>query len=273
MLLKIFHQTSYRYDQPVRLCLFQLRLHPRDGRGQDVRSWATRIEGGAKQVTFRDQFQNRVDLVSARAGATEVVVTGEGEVEVADSGGMLGLHRGLVPLWLYLRETETTRPGPGIRRLAKGLSAAWRKGSPDGGDVPLLHALSAQVLSAMSYRPGTTDTTTRAEDALAAGRGVCQDHAHVFIAASRRLGFPARYVSGYLEAGQDGNEQAGHAWAEVHVDGLGWVGFDVSNGISPDDRYVRVATGLDCQDAAPVRGLRLGDSAESMTVSLQVTQQ
>ena len=273
MLLKICHQTSYHYDQPIRIGLFQLRLHPKSGRGQEVRSWSTRIEGGTREVTFTDQFHNQVDLVSAHARTNEVVVTCEGEVEVTDSSGVFGAHRGHVPLWLYLRETETTKSGTGIRELAKEFSTAWRKDSPDSDEITLLHALSAQVLSGMSYEPGTTDTTTCAEDALAAGTGVCQDHTHVFLSASRCLGFPARYVSGYLESGDDGNEQAGHAWAEIHVNGLGWVGFDVSNGISPDDRYVRVATGLDYQDAAPVRGMRRGDAVETMSVSLQVTQQ
>ena len=63
-----------------------------------------------------------------------------------------------------------------------------------------------------------------------------------------------------------------HAWAEAHVDGLGWVGFDVSNGISPDTRYVRVATGLDYREAAPISGMRYGEGAESMAVSLQIQQ-
>ena len=273
MLLKISHQTSYHYDQPIRTGLFQLRLHPKSGRGQEVRSWSTRIEGGTREVTFTDQFHNQVDLVSAHAHTNGVVVTCEGEVEVTDSSGVFGTHRGNVPLWLYLRQTDTTKPGPGIHELAEEFSTAWRKDSPDSDDITLLHALSAQVLSRMSYEPGTTDTTTRAEDALTAGKGVCQDHTHVFLAASRCLGFPARYVSGYLESGDHGNEQAGHAWAEIHVNGLGWVGFDVSNGISPDERYVRVATGLDYQDAAPVRGMRRGDAVETMSVSLQVTQQ
>ena len=273
MLLKISHQTSYHYDQPIRIGLFQLRLHPKSGRGQEVRSWSTRIEGGKREVTFADQFHNQVDLVSADANTSEVVVTCEGEVEVTDSSGVFGPHRGNIPLWLYLRETEATTPGSEIQELAESFSAEWRRGSPEGDDITFLHALSAKVLSRMSYEPGATDTTTRAEDALAAGKGVCQDHTHVFLAASRRLGFPARYVGGYLESGDNGNEQAGHAWAEIHVNGLGWVGFDVSNGISPDERYVRVATGLDCQDAAPVRGLRHGDATETMRVSLQVTQQ
>jgi len=67
-------------------------------------------------------------------------------------------------------------------------------------------------------------------------------------------------------------QDASHAWAEAHIDGLGWVGFDVSNGISPDERYVRIATGLDSRDASPISGVRLGSAAESMIVSLQIQQ-
>ena len=68
------------------------------------------------------------------------------------------------------------------------------------------------------------------------------------------------------------DQDASHAWAEAHVEGLGWVGFDVSNGISPDERYVRIATGLDYRDAAPVSGMRMGTANESMIVSVQVQQ-
>jgi transglutaminase-like putative cysteine protease len=102
---------------------------------------------------------------------------------------------------------------------------------------------------------------------------VCQDHAHIFIAAARSMGYPARYVSGYLMMEDRVHQDASHAWAEVHVDPLGWVGFDVSNGISPDTRYVRVATGLDYAEAAPVSGLRFGNGGEAMSIDIQVAQQ
>ena len=111
-----------------------------------------------------------------------------------------------------------------------------------------------------------------AEEALAAGHGVCQDHAQIFIGAARLLGFPARYVSGYLFMENNVEQEASHGWAEAYVDGLGWVGFDVANGISPDERYIRVATGLDYKEAAPVSGMRFGDGGEAMTVTLQVQQ-
>ena len=137
-----------------------------------------------------------------------------------------------------------------------------------------------------------TDTGTSATEAFAHGHGVCQDFAHIFIAAARHLGFPARYVGGYLfqapAAGQsqtmDGMSQsqsqgggqlvtaqnAGHAWAEALVPGLGWVGFDPANGISPTEAYVRVAVGLDYLGAAPVRGTRYGGSGESLSVKVLV---
>jgi transglutaminase-like putative cysteine protease len=125
----------------------------------------------------------------------------------------------------------------------------------------------------VEYAAGHTDADTPAEQALVTGKGVCQDHAQIFIAASRALGIPARYVSGYLMMDDRVDQDAGHAWAEAHVDGLGWVGFDVSNGICPDARYVRMATGRDYRDAAPIRGIRFGVHEETMHVSLAVEQQ
>ncbi|CAN0590340.1 unnamed protein product, partial [Ectocarpus sp. 12 AP-2014] len=102
---------------------------------------------------------------------------------------------------------------------------------------------------------------------------VGQDHAHIFVTAARHMGYPARYVSGYLMMDEQVEQNASHAWAEAYVDGLGWVGFDVSNGQCPDARYVRVATGLDYSQAAPISGMRFGDGLESMRVSLMVEQQ
>jgi transglutaminase-like putative cysteine protease len=108
-------------------------------------------------------------------------------------------------------------------------------------------------------------------EALARGAGVCQDHTHVFIAAARHLGFPARYVSGYLQAGAgEAPQEAQHAWAEVRIPDLGWAGFDAANGISPDPHYVRVACGLDYEYAAPVRGSRRGGGGEDLDVSVEV---
>ena len=85
------------------------------------------------------------------------------------------------------------------------------------------------------------------------------------------MGFPARYVSGYLCSVGDA-PAASHAWAEIFVADLGWVGFDAANRQSPDERYVRIACGRDYRDAAPVRGVRLGGIAETLEVTVSVAE-
>ena len=121
----------------------------------------------------------------------------------------------------------------------------------------------------MSYLAGATSTASTAAEALAQGQGVCQDHAHVFVSAARLLGIPARYVVGYLMA-QEGSQalRETHAWAEAWVDGLGWIGFDSTNGLCVTDHYVRLCCGLDAHDAAPVRGSVLG--ATTITIRADV---
>ena len=122
-----------------------------------------------------------------------------------------------------------------------------------------------------SGRPGSTSASHTAAESFALGAGVCQDHTHVFIACCRALGVPARYVSGYVDPA-GGQQATSHAWAEVRIPGLGWVGFDAANGVSPTAAYVRVATGLDYADAAPVRGVRRGGAAETLAVAVEVQQ-
>ncbi|WP_375689166.1 transglutaminase domain-containing protein [Pseudooceanicola sp. LIPI14-2-Ac024] len=266
MRLKISHKTIYTYDQPVHYALLQLRLTPRDAMGQKVVSWKSTLTGGSKQVSFEDQYRNHVDLVLME-DADRLEIVSEGEVEVEDRSGVVGTSRSLVPNWMFLRKTTATTPGAHVRRLAKQVEGEVAENQLGG-----MHALSEAVGEAVSYTKGATHAATTAEEALTAGKGVCQDHAHVMIAAARQLGLPARYVSGYLMMDGVTEQEASHAWAEVWVEGLGWVGFDVSNEVCPDDRYVRVAVGRDYADAAPVHGLRQGDAAEELCVSLQVQQ-
>lgn len=267
MRLRIHHTSRYSYTAPVSYGLLQLRQTPKSRAGQHVLGWELKIEGGKIEAEYEDQNANWVQLVSLTPGAEELVITSDGEVEVEDKAGVIGVHRGFAPLWLFRRTTPLTRAGAHVRKLARA--------APDNsdGDIARLHALAGLVRDAIRYEPGWTDVDTKAEDALEAGHGVCQDHAHVFISAARLLGYPARYAGGYLMMNDRVHQDAGHAWAEVHVDQLGWVGFDISNAISPDSRYVRVATGLDYREAAPVSGMRFGAASESLDVSIQVQQQ
>lgn len=266
MRLRIHHQTSYEYDTPVQYALQQLRLCPKAYHGQKILNWNLVIEGGQLELDFEDQHRNHVDLVSIDPGHSQLKIICEGEVETIDNAGVIGQHEGFAPLWLFDQDTRLTSPGPQIRRLVKQLGEGF------DSDVMRLHALSGLILQSVTYESNRTHSKTTAEEALAAGHGVCQDHTHVFIAAARLLGFPARYVSGYLMMTDRVQQDASHAWAEAYLDEIGWIGFDISNGISPDERYVRIATGLDYRDAAPISGLRFGDSSESMLVSVQVEQ-
>jgi transglutaminase-like putative cysteine protease len=84
------------------------------------------------------------------------------------------------------------------------------------------------------------------------------------------MGLPARYVNGYFLTDQPGPAEAHHAWAEVFITGLGWVGFDPANGICTDDAYVRIAVGLDYGDASPTTGRRRGGGEEALDVEVRV---
>ena len=190
-----------------------------------------------------------------------------GRVLTEDKAGVVqGLPHDLPP-GIFLRATPLTATGPAVAGLA-GAHAAGR-----GTAITRLHRLAGRLHETLRFDTQATAVETTAEEALAAGHGVCQDFAHVFIAAARAAGTPARYVSGHLFR-RDGAhvQEAGHAWAEAWVEDLGWVAFDPLNGISTDDAYVRIACGLDYRDAAPIAGARSGGGGEELTVEVRVSE-
>jgi transglutaminase-like putative cysteine protease len=196
-----------------------------------------------------------------------VTVRVTGQVETTDKAGVVaGLFEPLAPK-LYLRESPLAHADKALASLAQKATRGAE------GPLDTCHRLMSAVSEAVIYEPGHTETTSTAAEALALGKGVCQDHAHVFIACCRSLGIPARYVGGYMWDG-DGiaDLEAGHGWAEAHVDDLGWVGFDPSNERCPTEAYVRVAAGFDYDSATPVRGVRWSFGAETMDVVVRVAQ-
>lgn len=285
MHLRISHTTTYAYDAPVVYGLQQVRLTPKSNHQQTVLNWDITVQGATQELSCADHYGNVCTLVQAHSGATLMSLTVSGEVQTRSTDGIYGTCDTTVPLWHFRQHTRRTEPGRGIARLSKTISrpasnsASASASNTDrasgcdyAGDLAALHRLSARILRDVPYTQGATDVTTTAEQALALGGGVCQDHAQIFIAALRGAGVPARYVSGYLMMDDRIDQNATHAWAEAHIEGLGWVGFDVSNGISPDERYVRLAVGRDARDAAPVSGLRMGTAQETLQVALQVQQ-
>ncbi len=267
MRLSIRHTTRYSFDAPVVHALQRLRLTPKETQGQEILEWSMDYENAAEELTYEDQHHNTTTLVAVEPEATKVTITCRGKVDTHDHAGVIGRHAGHLPLWSFLSQTKLTRPGPGIKSLIKDLKGF------DGGRLDMLHELSRATLDRVSYEIGTTGPKTTAEESYAAKSGVCQDHAHIFIGAARALDVPARYVSGYLMMNDRIDQEATHAWAEAFIEGLGWVGFDISNGISPDERYVRVATGRDYRDASPVTGISFGNSSQVLEVDVAVEQQ
>jgi transglutaminase-like putative cysteine protease len=266
MRLLVNHITHYKYDAPVDYSLQQVRLQPKERPGQEIVKWELRVEGGKKELGFTDQHANHVDLISIDKGSDSLVIHSQGVVKMSNSSGVVGPHNGFMALWNFLRPTPLTAPGVAVDLLISEL------GNEFADDLSRAHLLSALITKHVPYVIGKTNSETTAEQALEISGGVCQDHAHIFIAAMRKMGFPARYVSGYLKMNDRIEQDATHAWAEAHFDNIGWVGFDVSNGYSPDNRYIRVATGCDYNDAAPVSGLRFGGTQEKLVVHLQVQQ-
>lgn len=264
MLLKVSHRTLYSYDAPVHYALQRLRLQPQNGVTQKVISWSISVNGATNEVRFLDQFGNDTTLLSVAGEPHVIEIIAQGEVEVHDTAGVSGVHTGFAPLWLFQQQTSLTEPGEIIKNITNGI--------PKANDLERLHLLSSAIKEKVAYKVGATNAGTTAEEAAEQGEGVCQDHSHIFLSAARMMEFPARYVSGYLMLDDVSEQVATHAWAEAYVNGLGWVAFDVSNGISPDGRYVRLATGRDYRDAMPVSGIRLGAAREELEVHITVEQ-
>lgn len=268
MRIRVSHRTTYHYEAPATGVVQLLRMTPRNHDGQYVVDWRIDLSEDARLTAHEDAFGNIIHAFSVDGPISDLVLAVEGEVETQDTNGII---RGAVerfPASLFLRETPLTQPSPELLEWAVGIER-----DHGGTDLERLHTLLMRVSERIAYDTDATHAATTAAEAFAAGRGVCQDLAHIFIAAARSLGVPSRYVGGYL-CRTDGvvHQQAGHAWAEAFVPDLGWVAFDPAHGICVTDAYIRVAAGLDYLGAAPVRGSRYGGGSEAMSVNLAVDQ-
>lgn len=263
MRLSIRHETHYDYDTPLAYSAQRLHLWPADFAAQTVVSWSISAPGFDRALAYTDGFGNRVHMITFGDIVGPVSIVAEGVVEVTDTAGVVKGLASAAPEAVFLRQTKATTATATLRSLAEKQFAG--RSVLEG-----LHALMAEIHARVAYELGATHAHTTAAEAFADGRGVCQDHAHIFAAAARSAGVPARYVTGYLVIGQGASSTAAHAWAEALVPDLGWVGFDPANATCPTDNYVRVAAGLDAAGVAPIRGSRRGGDAERMRVEVRV---
>jgi transglutaminase-like putative cysteine protease len=266
MRIEIEHITTYHFAVPQGRLVQLLRVTPPSNGLQTILDWNVDVNVDARMFQSLDGYGNHVTMLYVDGPVSSIEIAKRGTVLTKDGAGVFAPHQESLPPLAFLAQTDQTRPSEAITTFAHELA------SHSPGRILLLHSLMTQIDDRMVFDPGEGNAGRTASMAFEEGHGVCQDFAHIFCAAARSLGIPARYVSGHLCRVEDTVEEASHAWAEAWVPDLGWVGFDVANGICPDESYVRVATGLDYSAAAPLSGARVGGGDEALDVSVAVRQ-
>lgn len=263
MRLTVDHRTIYRFTAPQGRLVQMLRMTPLNTHDQTVADWRIDVDCDARMRQGRDGFGNAVTMLYVDGPIQGIEIAVTGEVLTSHSGGVLhGAHEVLPPA-LFLRSTAATPAGGDIDAFARGL----------GGDGPLamLHRINDALHERFTLDEGRPEAGLSAADAFTRATATPRDMAQMFCVAARALTVPARYVTGYHLAANEGEHQpTPHGWAEAHVPSIGWIGFDPCTGRSPEEEYVRVAVALDAAGASPVAGSRLGEGNEELAVDVSV---
>lgn len=269
MRLRIEHTTELTYDAAISEAYTELRLHPLDTSTQRCLSFKLTTEPRGDVMHYSDRFGNLVHHFDALESHERVVVRGVSEV-LTDNDFADDQHE-LSPLdeFDYLAPTKYA---PHDNLMLDFALPHVVNGNAKSTALALMRAL----YTSMKYERGATDVGTTAVEALALGRGVCQDFAHVMLAACRSAKIPARYVSGYLYSQTAAEPDtvanaASHAWVDVFIEEQGWISLDPTHGCEQTENYVRVAVGRDYADVSPTRGVFKGKATETLSVKVQVT--
>jgi transglutaminase-like putative cysteine protease len=278
----IVHETRYSYSAPVRESVMELWLQPAELPKQRLVNFQIATLPRARMFRYRDWLGNLVYHFDVPQPHTELVIKSLATVSLDEdwahppSVNMVEwdrLSRAEIrePWWDFLQPSTFAQP---TALLQEFLKAHGLTRGPD----PLtgLRYLNTVIADAFDYVPGYTAVDSPIDVALAARKGVCQDFAHIMIAAARLWGIPARYVSGYLVRHMDDSHErslpdASHAWVECFVPSLGWIGFDPTNHMLAAERHIVVAYGRDYADVPPTRGVLQGDATADLSVSVQVS--
>ncbi len=277
MKLSVLHRTTFHYAMPVTDSVNTLHLEPRTFPFQKTLSALIRVLPATRVRRFTDLFQNithhfelpaphsRLEIESrirvhnlpldVPAAAREVTLAEYNDPSIRER------------TWQFLQESRRVSLNPDVWRQAIDLTTGHKS------VFDKTTALMQWVHEQFVYESGTTDVTTHLEEAFRLRRGVCQDFAHVLLGLCRALRIPARYASGYLYNGPRDSlvgSQASHAWCEVYLPPVGWIGFDPTNNNLADARYVKVAVGRDYEDVSPVGGTYHGTGQCRMEVEVAV---
>lgn len=264
MRLAIEHHTHYTFSEPQSRLVQMLRLTPGDTADQTVLTWRLDVDCDVRLRDASDGFGNKVTMLYAEGPIEQIAITVAGQVLTTDASGLVrGSHEPL-PEGVFLRTTPRTQGDAALIDFARDAEGA-------GHDVlDRLSRWNAAIVGRFPDARDLPDTGRSAAHVFAKVNPSSRDLAHIFIAGAHAMEVPARYVSGYRQS--EGEAVAPHGWAEAWVGGVGWAAFDPSTGARPDERYVRVAVGLDAPGAASIAGSRLGQGDEEMAVDLHVDQ-
>lgn len=277
----IRHITRYQYDQPISEYVAELRMQPRTEDNQRCLQFSLEIFPHATPARLKDSLGNFIHTFDIPMPHTSLQITAEATVESAppaplpeslplDSWEAVDQLGAEISFWELLQPSHYTQPSPQLEALI-GQFELGREVDP----LSLLRRLNRQIYEAFEYAPQSTRVDSHIDDAISTRRGVCQDFTHIMLTILRRLGIPARYVSGYLYHRREDHdrsaEDATHAWLEAYLPPLGWVGFDPTNNLLQTERHIRVAIGRDYADVPPTQGVFVGQAQETLTVGVGVS--
>ena len=281
----IRHITRFNYDVPVSESLMEVRMQPRTEGTQRCLRFELAVAPRARVFGYRDHSGNSVHHFDTPARHTQLTITARAYVELdplpaipasLDAGAWRELETwgGRPDLWDFLQPSRFAAWTPSLREYVVSLSGD--RGVRDSDPLTTIRTVMEGIHHAFEYVPRSTRVDSPIDEALAARRGVCQDFAHIMIAASRLIGVPCRYVSGYIAPQPDDEvslleASATHAWVEVRLPTLGWVGLDPTHNTEAGLRHIRVAVGRDYADVPPTRGVFKGGAGSTLTVTVEVS--
>lgn len=282
MLLEIKHLTQYRYAGSVRESVMELWMQPQKTNRQRLVSFELQIDPVAHTFSYGDLYGNAVyhfdvphphEVLTIRAQAAVETTAPPPMPTELDMGEWDRLKSDFIKgdCFDFLRPHGFATPTQLLAAfVAEHELEELRRTDP----LTAVVRLSEVIYGAFSYLPGVTEADSPIDLALQTKSGVCQDFAHIMITICRQWGIPARYVSGYLFTDRQSSDRsdpdATHAWVEVFLPSLRWVGFDPTNNLWAGERHVAVAVGRDYNDVPPSRGVYKGDSESELFVAVSI---
>jgi transglutaminase-like putative cysteine protease len=252
------HEIAWTWTSPPRSVLAHLRIEPGNHEGQHVIGWRMDVQPDGRRHSDEDAFGNRFDSLTVDGPLAALTLRADAEIETYDTTGIVRHSIERFPPELFLRDSALTQADAALRDFAGEI--AGKENAP----LARAHALMDALHERIEHEPSAADVFAGAAETLAARRGHARDIAHLFIASARHLAIPTRIAVGHLYSEDMQARACMHGWAEAHVDGIGWIGFDPVIGRCPEGAHIRVAIGINALDVLPVRGVHHGGSGENI---------